>query len=286
VEEKLELDEILKKLEKISGIPTLPSVALQVNQLLSDPKAPVQKLGDIITKDQAMTSNILRLVNSAFYGFQSKIESIQRAIMVLGVETVRNSVLAVSVIQSFPKGSNLDWFDMPGLWRHSIAVAVTCRHLSRRMPLEQPDNCFLGGLVHDLGKVIIVQHLGSEYAGALDLIKTGVTFHDAELRADLPGHDAIGGGLAQKWRFPPRIIDAIKYHHDPNKDQQPDGLSLMVHGADIIVNSLASKSPASPKIMASPHNHHDAWLAAIADAPIWFKEILPEIEAAWTFYNI
>ena len=282
----MELGELLKKLDRISGIPTLPSIALQVNQLLSDPKAPVQKLGDIITKDQAMTSNILKLVNSAFYGFQSKIESIQRAIMVLGVETVRNSMLAVSIIQSFSKGSNLEWFDMPGLWRHSIAVAVTCRHLSRRVPLEQPDNCFLGGLLHDLGKVIIVQYLASEYAGALDLIKTGVTFHDAEARAALPGHDAIGGALTQKWRVPPRITEAIKYHHEPNKNQQQGGLSLIVHGADIIVNTLMAVSPTAPKITTSPHEHRDAWLAAIADAPKWFKEILPEIEAAWSFYNI
>jgi putative nucleotidyltransferase with HDIG domain len=282
----LELTDLQKKLDKISGIPTLPSVALQVNELLSDPKAPVQKLGEIIIKDQAMTSNILRLVNSAFYGFQSKIESIQRAIMVLGVETVRNSVLAVSVIQSFPKGSNLEWFDMPTLWRHSIAVAVTCRHLSKRVPLEQPDNCFLGGLVHDLGKVIIAQHLAKEYAEALDLIKTGVTFHDAEVRTALPGHDAIGGALAQKWRFPPRIIEAIKYHHEPNKNQQQDGLSLMVHGADTIENALTSKTPSVPKVTLNPHDHLDAWFEAIADAPKWFKEILPEIEAAWTFYNI
>ncbi len=282
----MELDELLKKLDKISGIPTLPSVALHVNELLSDPKAPVQKLGEIIIKDQAMTSNILRLVNSAFYGFQGKIESIQRAIMVLGVETVRNSVLAVSVIQSFPKGSNLEWFDMPALWRHSIAVAVTCRHLSKRVPLEQPDNCFLGGLVHDLGKVIIVQHLAKEYAEALDLIKTGVTFHDAEVITARPGHDAIGGALAQKWRFPPRIIEAIKYHHEPNKNQQQDGLSLMVHGADTIVNALMAITPTTPTITASPHDYLDAWLEAIADAPKWFKEILPEIEAAWTFYNI
>ena len=111
---------VLKKLDHIEDIPTLPTIVFELNELLQNPDTPITEITDVIEKDQSMSLKILKLVNSAFYGFQSKVEDIGNAIILLGFNTVRNAILSLSVISAFDGKKGLEGFDITDFWKHSI----------------------------------------------------------------------------------------------------------------------------------------------------------------------
>ena len=117
--------QILKKLDRIKDIPTLPTIVFELNKHLRDPNTSIKTVCDTIEKDQAIALKILKLVNSAFYGFKSKISDLRNAVVLLGYNAVRNAIVSLSVINSFPKRVSLMDFDISLFWKHSLAVAVT-----------------------------------------------------------------------------------------------------------------------------------------------------------------
>ncbi len=274
-----------KRFDRIPNLPILPQVALKVNELLQDQNISVRILGDTIMKDQAIVTNILKLVNSSFYGFPSKIDSLSRAIMVLGFETLRNAILSVSVTQTLSKTNGSDDFSITDFWRHSIAVAVTSRQLSIRIPLEIPETCFVGGLLHDMGKVILSCYFNNEFKQVMALYKTGMVFYEAE-RSLIPlDHAKIGGYLANKWHLPECLINTITFHHEPRKDVVRSNLISLVHASDNIVNRMMNGSDTPPLIVATSE-HAKRILNLIESAPGWFGEIQSEIESAYEFFQI
>jgi putative nucleotidyltransferase with HDIG domain len=274
-----------KKFDRIPNLPTLPQVALKVNELLEDPNISVRNLGDTIMKDQAIVSNILKLVNSSFYGFPSKIDSLSRAILVLGFETLRNAILSVSVTKALSKTNGSDDFSITDFWKHSIAVAVTCRQLSIRIPLEVPETCFVGGLLHDMGKVILSCYFKDEFKQIMALYKTGIGFYEAEKTLIPLDHAKIGGYLANTWHMPECLINTITYHHEPRKDVVRSNLLSLVHAGDNIVNRMMNGSN-TPPLIAPVSEHSRAILHLITSAPEWFGEIQSEIESAYDFFQI
>jgi putative nucleotidyltransferase with HDIG domain len=274
-----------KRFDRMPNLPTLPQVALKVNELLQDSNISVRILSDIIMKDQAIVTNILKLVNSSFYGFPSKFDSISRAILVLGFETLRNAILSVSVTQTLSKANSQVGFSITDFWRHSIAVAVTCRQLSIRIPLEVPETCFVGGLIHDMGKVIIASFFIEEFQQVLTLCRSGHHYLDAE-RSVLPlDHARIGGYLAERWRLPENLINAVSYHHKPREDVVGSNLAILVHAADIIVNRIMNGDDTSPLNVASTEKTKII-MDLFETSSNWFGEIQAEIENACDFFKI
>jgi HD-like signal output (HDOD) protein len=122
--ETMDEQQFLTKLDRIKDIPTLPTIVFELNKLLRDPDTSIKTVCDTIEKDQAITLKILKLVNSAFYGFKSKISDLRNAVALLGYNAVRNAIVSLSVINSFPKHIVLMDFDIALFWKHSLAVAV------------------------------------------------------------------------------------------------------------------------------------------------------------------
>ena len=150
--------QILKKIDRIEDIPTLPTIVFELNKYLQDPDTSIKTVCDTIEKDQAITLKILKLVNSAFYGFKTKISDLRNAIVLLGYNSVRNAIVSLSIINTFSKRVALMDFDISQFWKHSLAVAVTSKNIAQLSKKESPDNCFVGGLLHDVGKVILAQY--------------------------------------------------------------------------------------------------------------------------------
>ncbi|MDY6844777.1 MAG: HDOD domain-containing protein [Thermodesulfobacteriota bacterium] len=227
-----------KRLDHIQDIPTLSIIAIKVNKMLEDYDTSTTKLCSIIEKDQAIASKILTLVNSSFYGFRSKISSISHAVIVMGFNTVRNAILSVAVIQALSGEEAFEGFDMRDFWRHSISVAVTSRHLAEMTRLEPADNCFVAGLIHDIGKVILSQYF-KELFGQVwtSVCEEGLSFYESEKRLLPVDHAQIGAYLAKKWQFPKILVDAIDYHHTPKHDVSNPHLLFITHAADTIVNA-------------------------------------------------
>ena len=149
--------QIYKKLDRIKDIPTLPTIVFELNQHLQNPETSIAKVSETIEKDQAMALRILKLVNSAFYGFRSKVSDVKNAVVLLGFNAVRNAIVSVSVINALPKTLLFQDFEMIEFWKHSLAVAVTSKNIAQKAGTESPDNCFVGGLLHDVGKVIMAK---------------------------------------------------------------------------------------------------------------------------------
>ncbi|MBE9571600.1 MAG: HDOD domain-containing protein, partial [Proteobacteria bacterium] len=147
-----------KKLDSIPDIPTLPSIVITVNKMLQDYDTSIKNLSKAIEKDQSMVTKILRLVNSTFYGFRSRIKNIPHAIIVLGFNTIRNAVVSVSVIKTFSEKDICEGVEIEEFWKHSVAVAVTSRYLAEQTRLDSPEDCFVSGLLHDIGKLVLYQY--------------------------------------------------------------------------------------------------------------------------------
>ena len=168
-------------LDGIQNLPTIPHVLLEINRMLQDDEVSNSRMQEVIEKDQAITAKILKLVNSPFYGYRTRIADISQALMILGVNTVRNSIATISAIDIFRTKEKYDSFDIRDLWKHSLAVAVTSRRLAETSRKAPPDDCFIAGLLHDIGKLVMEQHLPDFFRKVLALQKEeGLTFIAAE----------------------------------------------------------------------------------------------------------
>jgi len=199
-------------IEKIKELPTLPDVVFKVNEVVNDPSTSATDLESVISRDQAIAAKVLKLVNSAFYGLPGRVDTLSRAIPLLGFSTVRNIVMSVSI---FDLGS-ISEFDVKQFWRHSFATSTAARAIARADGLPDAETQSLAGLLHDMGKVLLFQHFGSHYQVVLEMMQTkGITFLQAEKSLYSIDHALVGATIAEKWTFPPNLAAAIGFHHNP-----------------------------------------------------------------------
>jgi putative nucleotidyltransferase with HDIG domain len=278
----MKADTILKKLDRIENLPTLPSIVMEVNKMLQDHNTDIRQLSELIERDQSFVSKILRIVNSAFFGLRSKVGNISHAITLLGFSTIRNAVLSVSVINAFSDDGNFTGFDITNFWKHSIAVAVTSRYLAAKTRLHSPDESFIGGLLHDIGKVILFQYFNDLFLEVWHLFKnSGQPFYLAEQEALQIDHAQIGAYLAEKWQLPKELVNAIRYHHEINETLNDQNLLMIVHTSDLISNDLLTNPPREMDFSKVSPNALNALEAPLSMVSSWFPEVLQEIESAY-----
>lgn len=276
---------MLKKINHIEEFFTLPAIAMEVNSLLQDGKISIKTLSDTIEKDQAIVSKILKLVNSAFFGFQSKINNIPHAIMVLGFNTVRNAVMSISAIDALSLKDVPDGWDMREFWKHSIAAAVTSRKLAERTRLCHQDNCFVGGLLHDIGKIILAQFFRDIFIQILLSIgDEKISFSAAEKEIIPMKHDEIGGYLAKKWKLPPDLVGAISYHHSTTQRAYDLNFLLIIHTADYLVNAFYMRSGTNFDIYGLREDVENIMKEQLETVNEWFPETAMEIDSACEFF--
>ena len=274
---------ILKKLDRIDDLPTLPEIAIQINKMLQDYDTSIQDLSVTIEKDQAMVPKILKLVNSAFFGFKSKISDISHAVMLLGFNTVRNAIVSIAIIEAFSVKKNIKGFDIKQFWTHSVAVAITSQYLAAESKLCNSSDAFTAGLLHDIGKIVLLRYFNDLFVKVWNLVnETELSFCDAEKNEISVTHARIGAHLAKKWQLPANLVDTIKYHHKTNRNGNDYGLIMIVHVADIIVNGYLT----NPKIK-SPAIDPDALKAVktqIDTLPDWFPGVQEDVNSACRFF--
>ena len=277
--------QIYKQLDQIKEIPTLPTIVFELNQHLQNPESSITKVSETIEKDQAMSIKILKLVNSAFYGFQSKISDVKNAVVLLGFNAVRNAIISVSVINALPKTLLFQDFEMIEFWKHSLAVAVTSKNIAQKAGMNSADNCFVGGLLHDVGKVIMAQYFKDEFVKVWTRMQNEyLPFYDAEQKELPVDHTKIGAYLADRWKLPKGLTDAIRWHHDFQPENGNAGFMMNIHLADILVNSY-DENPDCTIDMGAMHPEVVKFLMSqLADSSGWYANLAGEIETAHAFF--
>ncbi|UCD79430.1 MAG: HDOD domain-containing protein [Desulfobacterales bacterium] len=276
---------ILQQLNKIKDIPTLPTIVFELNKHLENPETSIAKVSETIEKDQAMALRILKLVNSAFYGFKSRVSDIKNAVVLLGFNAVRNAIVSVSIINALPKSLLFQDFEMNEFWKHSLAVAVASKNIAQKAGLESPDNCFVGGLLHDVGKVILAQYFQDLFVKVwIRMQKECVTFYQAELH-ELPiDHARIGAHLAERWALPQGLIDGLRWHHEFQPDNPNANFVMIIHLANILVNSY-DENPDCEIDMTALHPEAVKFLMEqMEDSADWYSSLTGEIEAAYDLF--
>ena len=281
----MDAETFLKKLDIIPDLPTLPNIVLKVNNMLQDTHTSIQELGSTIETDAAMVTKILRLVNSTFYGFRSKIRNIPHAIVILGFNNIRNAIVSVSIIQAFSRKNTFEGFEMEDFWKHSVAVAVTSKYLSGQTGLDSPDDCFTAGLLHDIGKLVLSLHFSELFSQVWELTKEdGLSFYEAEKDMLPATHAQIGGYLAKKWQFPLSLIDSITYHHVIKKSVSNFNQLIIVHTANIIANNYKGDSEIIPDFSSFDPEAKRIMPDQLETISDWFPNVATEIEAACEFF--
>lgn len=237
--------EFIKAFEEIESLPTLPVIVQQIQKLIVNPKSNMSQIAQVIENDQAISARVIRLVNSAFYGMRERISSIQRAIVILGLNTVKNIVIGVSIVKTFNDSIETTFFEREKFWLHTLSTAMGSKLIAQHLHKPEPEDYFLAGLLHDIGLLIIDQFFHKEFAQIIqDSQKNKAEYLVSEQKVLGLSHGEVGEILARKWNMPEFIIDSIRYHHLPTsitKDAEANRDKVaIVHLAD--AKSLKTES--------------------------------------------
>ena len=256
------------RVENISTIPTIPSVLRQLSAIIENPKISLNEISHFVSQDPALTTKILQMVNSALYGFPGRISSVNHAVMLLGLNVVKGLLLSVSVFEIMHKA-------MIGLREHSIGVAIASKVLGRKKGLKEPEEVFVAGLLHDVGKVILTLAWPEEYEKTVkDAEAAGIAIFDAERSHFSETHAAVAGWLAEKWHFPRKLCECIANHHRPQVSTLAPLETAIVHTADVIVKARGIGYSGDRLV---PEVNAGAW-ETLALAETDLREILQELE--------
>lgn len=221
-------------LERIDDLPPLPAVAARVMAMADDQHSSALDLAQVLSADQALTARLIRISNSAYYGFARKVSTVREAVVVLGFKQVRQVAVSASLMNAFDRGRIADdVFDLDLFWGHSVAVAVAAEGIAKRTREAKPEDAFTAGILHDIGRLVLRMTLPVEFRKAVILARNGAMhLHLAEALMTGYDHQGVGRALGELWKFPAHLIDAVACHHDQRITPSRDGLSGCVAQAD------------------------------------------------------
>lgn len=256
------------RIENISALPTVPGMLKKISAIIEKPRITLDEIGHFVSNDPALTTKVLKMVNSAAYGFPGRISSVSHAIMLLGLNVVKGLLLGISVFEIMEKV-------MSGLWNHSLGCAVASRAIAEKKGLKDPEDISIAGLLHDLGKVILMLEYQEQYEAALQVSREkGISIYEAEKVTFSDPHSNVGLWLSEKWRFPKNLIEVIAYHHSPNLSKIAPMETAVVHMADILVRARGVGFAGDPFVPVV--NNAAFEILSLSDVDI--KEILVKID--------
>jgi HD-like signal output (HDOD) protein len=226
---------LLKNLEKIDTIPSIPVVVAPLLRYLDQPvdSLDVQKVVSLLSQDKSLTAQSLHMANSPIFGHWQKIDSLKGAVVSLGFQRLRDIVISCSVLKLMPLGDTK--INPVVFWEHSLGCALVCRHFARHINFSQPDKAYLGGLLHDLGIVVNLWILPNEFGAVVDRAKSeNIPLHEVELEVLGFTHCETGRILAEHWGLTADLIAAVNFHHDPLAAKDHRALVALVALSDLL----------------------------------------------------
>ncbi len=225
----MDRDEIKRILKGLKSLPTLPPIVSKLNEMVEDEDATAISVGKVIERDQVLTSKLLRMVNSSFFGFPQRISTVSNAIVLLGFNVIKTLVVSSSIFDVM-QSSDI------GLWEHSLGCAACATILATCRGIKNPEEVSTAALIHDIGKVVIRAEMPEEYQKIQDLVLTkDISMREAEEQVLGVQHSIIGGLLAKEWNLPDRLSIPIEFHHNPEEAPGFKDITAIIHVSDIII---------------------------------------------------
>ncbi|OIP08016.1 MAG: hypothetical protein AUK53_10810 [Betaproteobacteria bacterium CG2_30_59_46] len=247
---KLTIEQVIKDVQQV---PSLSAVVLEVLASFDREDIEIAGLVQKLGQDQGLTVRVLRVANSPFYGISSKVGSVGEAVVVLGIHNVRSLVVAAGIINQFP-ASEGDGLDRPAFWQHSLGTAVCAQVLAKALGRDQA-LAFTAGLLHDVGRLVLDAYFQDDFKAAMaHCAAEDTTLLDAERVVLGVEHAQVGFELARHWKFPVSIQQAIRDHHQPEREQA--ALTDLVHTANVLCHALDIGNAGYDRV---PHLSSRAW---------------------------
>jgi HD-like signal output (HDOD) protein len=228
----------IKRLDKKKiALPEIPSVVFELNEVIANPLSCADHIAQVVNKSPSLTALLLRIVNSSFYGFPSKIDKVSHAVSLIGTREISGLAMGISILSVF-KNIPEEMIDMHSFLRHSLACGILSRILAAQKNFSMTEQLFVSGLLHDLGRLILYLHFSEDSRYILSRSRKNKKLLYQEEKTYLGcDHAQLGQHLMKQWKLPLILENNVRYHHKPSEAQQPVPAAI-VHLADIIVNSL------------------------------------------------
>lgn len=228
------------------SIPTIPTVLTEITNIFNSAEGSARDAAAVIERDPAIATRVLRLVNSSFYGLKNPVSNINLACSILGLRVIKNLVVQATVLQTFGGTQSIGGFDATWLWDHSFKTAIACRMLAERSPVANgmpKEDAYTCGLIHDIGKLILIDSQADRFAEALKLSAAGgVPLAKAEGEVFGFNHAHVGGLLANRWKLSPTVQAAVMYHHSPATNAEDWARGFLVKAANTFAHLAAGAS--------------------------------------------
>lgn len=256
-------EQFLQRIRNCPNLPSLPTIAVQVLELAQVENVDIAEIARVISKDPALSSKILRTVNSSFYGRSQNVSTISHALVILGLQSVKTLVLGFSLVSNLTK-NKASGFKHITYWKRSIYAATAGRSLASKLGLLQAEEIFLAGLLMDIGMLVLDLVAPEEYGAIHSRVTTHRDLPAAEAEAFGMTHADVGGILAQQWKLPPILTTPIANHHSPEKVSDPSLAKLVevVAIAGVCANVFVDEQPAASigdvRAFAEKHNISEA----------------------------
>ena len=254
-EELFKRPDLLALINDEIKLPTLSDVFMKINETIMNPRSSANDIANVISNDTSLTARLLKIVNSAFYGFPSKIDTLSRAVAIVGTKQLSLLASCIKIIDVFDKISS-EIIDMKKFWQHSIACGVISRIMAGYKGIQNTERLFVAGLLHDVGRLIMYTDMPALVRDLLVKARNGESLLYT-LESDVMhfNHAEIGGMLMKRWKLSLFLEGIVTYHHNPqNAPHKPE--CSIVHLADIIANAVA---PGSSGEHFVPPMEPEAW---------------------------
>lgn len=235
VQDHLSDPSLHKLVDGMQTLPSLPTLYRELVDVLNSDDTTIDRIAQIIAKDIAMVTKVLQVINSPFYGLRARVSNPTQAVALLGLNTIKSLTLSTKVFAQFDQ-ARLPFFSLDVLWQHGLTTANHARAIAKEERAEQAlmEDCFTAGMLHDVGTLVLASNLPDQYTEMLAIMQDrGVTEWDAEQEIYGATHAEVGGFLLSKWGLSERIVEAVAFHHSPQRGARPEFSALAaVHVAN------------------------------------------------------
>ncbi|MDR2392225.1 MAG: HDOD domain-containing protein [Planctomycetota bacterium] len=235
---------IASLLDRLRDMPSSPSVVAKLTVLMANPRTTANEIAYALSRDPGMVSRILKLVNSARYGFSRRIATVTMAVVIAGFREIRNLALSAFFFNNFVTSSAVN-INIDGLWRHSLGVAFFAAAIARRMDAKSAEDAFIHGLLHDIGKFVAIRTDTDQAVRIREMAeRDNILFLEAERRSLSYDHAQLGSAAMERWNLPQLSVETVRHHHTPFGAPEPCRVhACIVNLADVMARALLMGDP-------------------------------------------